>query len=214
MKRKISSTALEKLKQLEGCRLKAYKDEAGILTIGYGHTSQAGCPFVTENSIITRDEADNILKNDLAQYEEQVAKHVTVPLSDAKFDALVLFCYNIGIKAFCKSTVLRKINAQAYDAVPQEWLKWSNIKGNLSTGLLHRRSVELLLWNTNNVPIKNRKNNLEKIIALIAPLGGIITALTNMIAQSFILQIALVMFVIPAGLMSLFYYYKYNRRIL
>ena len=39
MQRKISQLGLQKLKQLEGCRLKAYQDTGGILTIGYGHLS-------------------------------------------------------------------------------------------------------------------------------------------------------------------------------
>lgn len=213
MKRKISIQALEKLKQLEGCRLKAYKDEGGLLTIGYGHTSRAGVPMVNENSCITLEQAENILLSDLEQYEAAVNNNVKIYLNPAQFDALVLFCYNVGISAFCKSTLLRKINTQAFHDVPNEWLKWSHIKGNLSLGLLHRRSAELMLWN-NQPSIIKPKRKLRHILPFIAPLGGICTAIADMIAQSTILQIALVIFMLPASFMGLFYYYKYNKRVL
>ena len=35
---RISYLALEAIKDFEGLRLEAYKDPAGVLTIGYGHT--------------------------------------------------------------------------------------------------------------------------------------------------------------------------------
>lgn len=34
----ISDTLLQKLMEMEGCRLSAYRDEGGVPTIGYGHT--------------------------------------------------------------------------------------------------------------------------------------------------------------------------------
>ncbi|PIT68590.1 hypothetical protein CER18_06410 [Bartonella tribocorum] len=59
--RKISQEGLELIKQWEGLRLEAYKDTACIWTIGYGHTSNAGRPFVKKGMRITKEQAEAIL---------------------------------------------------------------------------------------------------------------------------------------------------------
>lgn len=212
MTRKLSNEALQKLKQLEGCRLKAYTDNGGVLTIGYGHTTAAGNPVVYPSTIISQSQAEKILKNDLKQYEAAVEETVKVPLSNSQFDALVIFCYNIGIGNFSKSTLLRKLNAQDYAAVPQELLKWSKVKGELCAGLLHRRTAEIMLWNTQT--IKRKPFKLKHIISVLTPLSGLGAALADIIANSPILQIALVLTSIPAALLALYYYRETTKQVL
>ncbi len=214
MQRKISQLGLQKLKQLEGCRLKAYQDTGGILTIGYGHTTAAGNPIVYPSTIISQSQAEKILKNDLKQYEEAVNNNVEVDLTSTQFDALVLFCYNVGVANFCRSTLLRKLNAKKYEAVPQELMKWTNVKGKLCAGLLHRRTAEIVLWNAEASISMPPKNKLRQIISILAPLGGIAAAIADMIAQSTILQITLAVCVIPAALLALYYYYIYNKQVI
>ncbi len=58
--RKISKEELTLIKQLEGLRLRTYKDSGGVWTICYGHTSTASAPTVHKNMQITEKEA---LKN-------------------------------------------------------------------------------------------------------------------------------------------------------
>jgi len=135
------------LKKFEGCRLKAYHCPAGILTIGYGHTSAAGSPEVTEGMTITQDEADEILKRDLVKYEIPVTSMVCVKLAQNQFDVLVDFAYNAGVNNLKKSTLLKKVNAGDFDAVPDELVKWTKGGGKVLPGLVRRRQAESAWWN-------------------------------------------------------------------
>ncbi|WP_375645154.1 lysozyme, partial [Bartonella sp. MR100HLJHH] len=94
--RKISSEGLALIKQWEGLRLNAYKDAIGVWTIGYGHTNNAGKPFVHKGMAITEKQAEELLCQDLRQFENAVERAVTVSLTDEQFAALVSFCYNVG----------------------------------------------------------------------------------------------------------------------
>ncbi len=144
--RKISKAGLALIKQWEGLRLHAYKDAIGMWTIGYGHTSTAGKPFVHKGMIITEKQAEEVLSQDLRQFENTVEKHVRVSLTDEQFAALVSFCYNIGTSAFCNSTLLKKLNNGEYEAVPAELQKWTKAGGKRLHGLVHRRAAESGLW--------------------------------------------------------------------
>ena len=80
----------------EGTVLTAYRDSAGILTIGTGHTSAAGEPKVTARMKIIAWEADQILTRDLVAVEKTVNGAIKVPLNQNEFDALVSLTFNIG----------------------------------------------------------------------------------------------------------------------
>lgn len=134
------------LKKFEGCKLKAYKDPVGIWTIGYGHTSAAGEPTVTEGLIITQEEAEAILKRDLVKYEKPVASLVKVELTQNQFDVLVDFAYNAGVGNLKTSTLLKKVNASDFEAVPTELMKWTKAGGKELPGLVRRRQAEVTWW--------------------------------------------------------------------
>ena len=138
------------LKKFEGCKLKAYRCPAGILTIGYGHTSAAGAPEVHDGMTITQDEAENILKNDLVKYEQPVAAMVKVDLEQNQFDVLVDFAYNAGVGALKTSTLLKKVNAGDFDAVSDELMKWTKGGGKVLPGLVRRRQAEAAWWNAHH----------------------------------------------------------------
>ncbi len=80
-----------------------YRDTACVWTIGYGHTSNAGHPLVKKGMCISQEKAEEILCEDLKQFEQTVEESVTVSLTDCQFAALVSFCYNVGTAAFRKS---------------------------------------------------------------------------------------------------------------
>ena len=134
------------LKQFEGCKLKAYKCPAGIPTIGYGHTSAAGTPTVIDGMTITQQQADDILSRDLQQYEAAVTMMVHQPLTQNQFDVLVDFAYNAGVGALQKSTLLKKVNAAQFDAVPAELAKWTKGEGKVLPGLVKRCQARSLWW--------------------------------------------------------------------
>jgi lysozyme len=134
------------LKKFEGCKLKAYRCPAGICTIGYGHTSAAGSPEVTDGMTITQKQCDDILRQDLVKYETAVTGLVKQPLTQHQFDVLVDFAYNAGVGALKSSTLLKKVNAGDFDAVPAELMKWTKGGGKVLPGLVRRRQAESAWW--------------------------------------------------------------------
>lgn len=130
----------------EGCHLKAYLCPANVWTIGVGHTAAMGNPTPVSGMKITQDEADAILARDLSQIERDIIASVKVKLAQKQFDTLVSFVFNVGIGAFRKSTLLKKLNAGNYAAVPEELMKWTRAGGKVLQGLVNRRKAEADLW--------------------------------------------------------------------
>ena len=59
-----SEEGIQLIKKFEGCRTEAYQDSVGVWTIGYGHTKS-----VFEGMIISKDDADKMLLEELEEYE-------------------------------------------------------------------------------------------------------------------------------------------------
>ena len=138
---KTGNKGIELIKQFEGCKLTSYKCPAGVWTIGYGHT--AG---VYEGQKITHEEVETLLKNDLKKYEKYVNDYVKVELNQNQFDALVSFTYNLGPGSLKKSTLLKKINQNEFEAAAEEFLKWVKANGKTLPGLVKRRKAERELF--------------------------------------------------------------------
>ena len=138
---KISQEGLSLIKKFEGLRLKAYKCSANVLTIGYGHTGG-----VKETDKITLEEADSLLKKDIAKFEEYVSDNVMVKLNQSQFDALVAWTFNLGPGNLRESTMLKKLNNQEYESVPFEMRRWNKAGGKTLDGLIRRREAESLLF--------------------------------------------------------------------
>lgn len=196
MTRRISPEGLALIKQWEGCKLHAYKDAVGVWTIGYGSTGAHVRPGMT----ITQAEADNLLIADLARFERAVEKLVKVPLSDGQFAALVSFAFNVGEGALAKATLLKKLNAGNYGAVPAELMKWVNAGGKKLQGLVNRRAAEAGLWakgsfvSSNTVEAKPAKPpvlTIDNAVKVGTPLSAILQNFTSGPAQ-IILAVAFV----------------------
>ncbi len=140
--RAANQAGIDIIKRFESLRLTAYLCPAGIPTIGYGSTKD-----VIEGMEITPREAELRLVADLRDAAHAVEAAVTVELTDNRFGALVSFAYNIGGGAFKKSTLLRKLNAGDYSAVPGELAKWCRGGGKVLAGLEARRKAEGELFN-------------------------------------------------------------------
>jgi lysozyme len=127
--------------------LHAYKDPAGVWTIGWGHTKNVRLGDVCDEA-----QAELWFAEDLTPTCELVERLVKAPLNDNQFAALVWFAFNVGDGAFAASTLLKKLNATPpdYDAVPAELAKWNKItvdgKKVVSKGLINRRALETTLW--------------------------------------------------------------------
>ena len=138
---KLSSNGLQLIKHFEGCKLKAYKCSAGVLTIGWGSTGN----HVYEGKIITQQEADNLLIDDLERFERQVDS-LDLPLKQHQFDALVSFAFNLGFGSLLKSTLLKKLKAGDIEQAAKEFLKWNRAGGVVLQGLVRRREAESKLF--------------------------------------------------------------------
>lgn len=149
MARKVTPEIVAHVKQFEGCRLVAYPDpgskDGEPWTVGYGHTSD-GFMKVYKGQRITQSQADAALEHDLNETAAAVERLVKVHLSDNQFGALVSFTFNVGITAFSTSTLLKKLNAGNYDAVPAELARWNKNDGKVMKGLVNRRAAEAGLW--------------------------------------------------------------------
>lgn len=147
--RKINRETLDHVKRWEGLRLTAYPDPGSRngepWTIGYGHTSD-GFLKVYRGQTISTQQAEDALEYDLNETAAKVDQLVKVNLTDNQFGALVSFAFNVGVGAFAKSTLLRKLNAGDYDSVPAELARWNKNDGKVMRGLSNRRAAEAGLW--------------------------------------------------------------------
>lgn len=141
---KISNIGINLISEHEGCKLKAYRCQAGVLTIGVGHTGSD----VVEGMTITQAQANELLRRDLSRFESGVDGAVRVPLTQNMFDALVSLSFNIGLGAFQKSTLLAKLNASDYMGAADQFLVWNRAGGSISKGLQRRRVAERKLFQT------------------------------------------------------------------
>lgn len=148
----ISDRGLNLLKQSEGLRTSAYKDQAGLDTIGYGHLiTHADRMAGRFQNPLTEVEATQLLQADIEGAEEAVIMLVNTPINQNQFDALVDFVFNLGQAAFASSTLLKRIN-RGDMKIADEFLKWSKVHNpktgvlEENKGLLARRKKEAALW--------------------------------------------------------------------
>ena len=138
---KISQEGISLIKKFEGCELTAYQCSAGVWTIGYGHTKG-----IEEGMEITQQEAEDMLVEELHEYENYINDNVTAPLSQNQFDAMVSWVYNLGPANLKSSTLLKVLNAGDYDGVPAQIKRWNKAGGVTLEGLIRRREAESLLF--------------------------------------------------------------------
>lgn len=132
-----SNKGMDLIKRFEDLKLGAYRDSVGIPTIGYGHTHN-----VKMGDVITGEQADKYLREDLLVAELTINTNVKVKLTQNQFDALASFVFNLGSGNFVKSTLLKKLNAGDFAGAAGEFGKWVNAGGKKLAGLVKRRAAE------------------------------------------------------------------------
>ena len=138
---KTGTKGIQLIKSFEGLRLHAYQCQAGVWTIGYGHTKG-----VKKGDMITELKAETLLVIDLQNSEYTVNKLVKAPLNQNQFDSLVSFVFNVGSGNFQKSTLLKKLNKKDYAGAANEFQKWIYANKKVSNGLKRRREAEKRLF--------------------------------------------------------------------
>ncbi len=149
MAQRLSQTGLDLIKHFEGFSAVVYKDTGGHDTIGFGHLVRPGESFPKP---ITRSRAEAMLRADVRTAESGVSRLIKVPLTQAQFDALVSFTFNLGAGNLERSTLRRKLNAGNYAAVPSELNKWVKSKGKTVAGLVRRRKAEGAMFMSGGIP--------------------------------------------------------------
>ena len=139
--------AADLCRQFEGFRSKPYLCPAGIPTIGYGSTYYtSGRKVSLDDQPITREEADAILLHELNMTYAPGVMRLCPKLTDEKrFNAIVDFCYNLGVGRLQTSTLRRKINAEDWEGAVEQLLLWNKAGGRVLSGLDKRRKAEAIL---------------------------------------------------------------------
>lgn len=141
--------AVELCKTFEGFRSKPYLCPAGIPTIGYGSTYYADGRKVSMNDHpMSEREAKFLLEYELRHtYAPGVNRLCPGLINEpAKFNAIVDFCYNLGVGKLQTSTLRRKINAKDWQGAKEQLMLWVRGGGKVLPGLERRRKAECALF--------------------------------------------------------------------
>lgn len=132
----------------EGYKAKAYLCPAGVVTIGFGSTMYQDGKKINIGDTINEDQGNQLLMWEL--------KNKSIPLqglnlNQNKFDSCLSFIYNLGVGAFAKSTLKKKILINPNDpTIKDEFMKWNKARvgGQLMVlkGLTRRRVAEAELY--------------------------------------------------------------------
>lgn len=143
----LSAAALVGLVMQEGYTDRAVIPVKGdVPTIGFGTTGG-----VKMGDTTTPPKALARALTDVQKFEGALKQCVTVPLHQHEYDAFVGFSYNVGSAAFCRSGIVKKLNAGDYPGACREILRWTYFQGRncaspenarLCGGLAKRRQEE------------------------------------------------------------------------
>lgn len=133
----ITTIGLLSIAAFEGSRQVAYRDPVGIPTICSGHTKG-----VRIGQVKTESECQVLLREDVSEAGRYVGKCTSAPVTQAQYDALVSLAFNIGGPAYCKSTLVRKLNAGDCRGAAKEFPRWVRAGSDVLPGLVRRRADE------------------------------------------------------------------------
>lgn len=136
----IAAAAIALVGAWEGLRTVAYRDVVGVPTVCYGETRG-----VKMGDRYSKAECDAMLGAGLKDFEKGMRRCLKSPdkIPDETYVAFLSFSYNVGIGAFCRSTLVRKANSGDLRGACKELPKWVNAGGKRIRGLVNRRKDEL-----------------------------------------------------------------------
>lgn len=144
-----SQKCLDVIEKYEGFREKAYLDSANppVPTIGIGTTVYKNGVKVKMGDTITRQTAYFELNDHLQnKVVLPIQKLITTSINQDQFDALCSLCYNIGLGAFSKSSLLVALNNRDFILAQKKFLDWNISGGKKTLGLTRRRLTEATLF--------------------------------------------------------------------
>lgn len=143
-----SQNCINLIKMFEGYKPKSYLCPASVVTIGFGSTMYTDGRKIKLGDTINEQQANELLMWELKN--KSIALH-GLNLNQNQFDSCLSFIYNLGIGAFTKSTLRKKIVLNPNDkTIKDEFLKWNKarVNGQLTElkGLTRRRIAEADLY--------------------------------------------------------------------
>ena len=151
----VGPVAIALLHHFESCALTAYRCPAGKWTIGWGMTYYPDGRRVKAGDRITQAQADDMFAQLLARdFAPAVVTAIGATATPAQFGAMVALAYNIGVKAFSRSSVARLHRAGRYDAAAAAFALWNKADGVVSSGLVRRRRAEAALYRSDFAELK------------------------------------------------------------
>lgn len=143
----LSSKGAAFIARNEGVRYTPYNDPYNC-TVGVGHLIHMGRCSASDLATwkLTPTQATSLLMHDSSTAANAVRSDVTHSINQPQFDALVDFTFNVGTGGLASSSVLRDVNAGAFDAVPDALNLWSYASGTYLPGLHTRRVAEGTLF--------------------------------------------------------------------
>lgn len=139
----VSAAGLIAIAGHEDVRTAAYVDPVGIPTVCAGHTTTAK---LGQKKTVAQCLA--LLHADAGEAGRGVASCTTAPITQAQFDALVSFTFNVGSGAYCRSGLVRKLNAGDCWGAAREFDRWVYAGGKKLPGLVKRRADERAVFET------------------------------------------------------------------
>ena len=145
---KVSNAGIQLIKHHEGVRYKPYTCPAGLWTVGVGHLIGDGKSLPREwNKTFTPAEINAILKYDLNRFELGVLRMLPkVRFRQHEFDAIVSFCFNLGLGCFQRSTIRQALLRGDKEAAMESLVKYCRAGGKVLKGLQNRRLDERKLF--------------------------------------------------------------------
>lgn len=129
----------------EGMETKSYKDVVNVTTVCFGHTGTD----IISNKIYSESECLALLEKDLSKVRREVDPLIKVEINDNTRAAIYSFAYNVGVGAFARSTLLKKLNAGDQHGACEEMKRWVYAGGKVWRGLVSRRDAESALCHGN-----------------------------------------------------------------
>lgn len=123
--------------EFEGFSSTVYRCQAGVPTIGFGHTRG-----VVDGQTITKEDALRLLMSELSTLQKALANVIHVDVTEGQFVAILSLVYNIGVWKFRTSTLLRELNKGNFVNAGNEFARWIYVKRQPTEGLMRRRAKE------------------------------------------------------------------------
>lgn len=123
----------------EGLYTSPYLDIVGVRTVCYGQTAGDG---VDLHRSYTPAECRKMLAASLVKYDEKMVACLHRDIPDSMHIAFISATYNIGVFAFCHSSMARKVNEGDLRGACDALLAWDRAGGREIKGLHNRRVSE------------------------------------------------------------------------